>query len=773
MNSLPLYPASPSGVPQELTKAKASYKRQAMYAMAGLLVFMLLYIALMVCFGFISYQGFLALNSVFDLVTLFISVVSLMLAVFMAKSLFAVRKSGDPRGIEVTAEQEPKLFEFLNTLADEVGAPKPHRVFLTPEVNAAVFYDLSLWNLLFPSKKNLIVGLGLVNVLNLGEFKAVLAHEFGHFAQGSMMVGRWVYIAQQIIGHMVATRDWLDKTVSFISRIDLRIAWVGWLLSLVMWAMRSVVDTLFRVVIIAERALSREMEFNADLVAVSVTGSDALVNALHKLQAADHAWQTALNIAGREAGSGKLVDDLFLAQQEAINQLRRVMADDTYGATPVLPAENLRPAHRVFDADSARPPQMWATHPANRDREDNAKSVYVPAEIDSRSAWLVFSDAQAIRNKVSVDIFNTEKAKEWEKTCPQQAVQARFSRASYSPEYRGTYLNRSWARNFDSVEDIYSFGSEKASAKESLADIYPQSLRDDLEAARSLDIERSTLQALASGELKPSGGIIRHRGEELKKGDIPNAIAAISKERKVVADRLKLHDACCRRAHLQAAKELGQDWDVYLQSLVALVHCTEHLSAKVEDELAFMVNTWQVITADGQIGFFEKRRMLKTCNSVQAVMEEVSVALAKITLPAAILEEIGIHSWSKECPKFELVDVNKKNWGQWCPAAAEQMENINHALSVLNNIALETLITTEAELKQHIEQGTQPSKAPYPGAAPRNHPKLMPGDEHVLQRKLDLWNRFQLAHGLAPTLARLLVSMGIVGGTIYSGVMFI
>lgn len=232
MNSLPLYPASPSGVPQELTKAKASYKRQAMYAMAGLLVFMLLYIALMVSFGFISYQGFLALSRVFDLVTLFISVVSLMLAVFMAKSLFAVRKSGDPRGIEVTAEQEPKLFEFLNTLADEVGAPKPHRVFLTPEVNAAVFYDLSLWNLLFPSKKNLIVGLGLVNVLNLGEFKAVLAHEFGHFAQGSMMVGRWVYIAQQIIGHMVATRDWLDKTVSFISRIDLRIS-LGWVVVVV------------------------------------------------------------------------------------------------------------------------------------------------------------------------------------------------------------------------------------------------------------------------------------------------------------------------------------------------------------------------------------------------------------------------------------------------------------------------------------------------------------------------------------------------------------
>ena len=122
--------------------------------------------------------------------------------------------------------------------------------------------------------------MGLVNVLNLSEFKAVLAHEFGHFAQSTMMVGRWVYIAQQIISHMVSVRDWLDGIVNFISRIDLRIAWVGWILKIVLWSLRSLMEVLFRIVIIAERALSREMEFNADLVAVSVTGSDELVNCL-------------------------------------------------------------------------------------------------------------------------------------------------------------------------------------------------------------------------------------------------------------------------------------------------------------------------------------------------------------------------------------------------------------------------------------------------------------------------------------------------------------
>ena len=86
-------------------------------------------------------------------------------------------------------------------------------------------------NLLIPSKKNLEIGLGLVNAVSLGELKAVLAHEFGHFAQRSMAVGRWVYIAQQIAGHIVANARRARHVPARLSRFDLRIAWVGWLLS--------------------------------------------------------------------------------------------------------------------------------------------------------------------------------------------------------------------------------------------------------------------------------------------------------------------------------------------------------------------------------------------------------------------------------------------------------------------------------------------------------------------------------------------------------------
>jgi len=98
-------------------------------------------------------------------------VCSAFLAVFMLKALFFVRRGGMADTLEIKAEQQPRLFEFINRLADEAGAPRAHRVFLSARVNAAVFYDFSILNLLFPSRKNLEIGLALVNVLSLSEMR--------------------------------------------------------------------------------------------------------------------------------------------------------------------------------------------------------------------------------------------------------------------------------------------------------------------------------------------------------------------------------------------------------------------------------------------------------------------------------------------------------------------------------------------------------------------------------------------------------------------------
>lgn len=358
-----LYPQGPAVVPEQLTAPSSNYRRNAWLAMLGLGGFIAVYLGLLVWFGWTAYrlvagllQGSGGEQAFWQWV---VAAGAAFLAVFMAKALvFNKRAERDTRALELTPAEQPALFAFLYRLADDAGAPRPHKVYLSAQVNAGVFYDLSLINLLLPSRKNLDIGLGLVNVLNLGELKAVLAHEFGHFAQRTMAVGRWVYIAQQIAAHIVGKRDALDRILATLSRIDLRVAWIGWGLSLIVWSIRSLVEIAFRGVVLAQRALSREMEYQADLVAASLTGSDALVHALHKLEAADDGFQRALRFAAREFAQDRPVKDLFAIQSRIIEHMRVVLNDPGHGAVPAVPTETA-PMHRLFHGEIAQPSQMW------------------------------------------------------------------------------------------------------------------------------------------------------------------------------------------------------------------------------------------------------------------------------------------------------------------------------------------------------------------------------------------------------------------------------
>jgi len=240
-----------------LAKPSRAYTRQAWLAMAALGVFILLYLSLAFWFVLTAYQLSFGLGNNAGAVVWGwgIALCSALLAIFMLKGFFFVQRGGDASLVELTREQQPRLFEFLNRLADEAGAPRAHRVYLSARVNAAVFYDLSISIYYSPSKKNLEIGLGLVNVLNQGELRAVLAHEFGHFAQRTMAVGRWVYIAQQIAGNLVARRDAWDELLNTWSQLDFRIAWIAWLLRIIVWSLRSVVDTVFSVVVMGSTCL--------------------------------------------------------------------------------------------------------------------------------------------------------------------------------------------------------------------------------------------------------------------------------------------------------------------------------------------------------------------------------------------------------------------------------------------------------------------------------------------------------------------------------------
>jgi len=97
-----------------------------------------------------------------------------------------------PSGTEITARESPELFAMIDDLRRALGAPRFHHVLITDDFNAGVVQSPRLGIFGWP-RNYLLIGLPLMKSLTVEQFKAVLAHEFGHLARGHGRVSNWIY----------------------------------------------------------------------------------------------------------------------------------------------------------------------------------------------------------------------------------------------------------------------------------------------------------------------------------------------------------------------------------------------------------------------------------------------------------------------------------------------------------------------------------------------------------------------------------------------------
>jgi Zn-dependent protease with chaperone function len=464
-----------------------------------------------------------------------VGIASGVLCLFLVKGFFKRRHVETGLRVEVTPQQQPVLFAFLRRLCQETRAPPPHRVYLTPEVNAAVFYHESFLNLFLPAPKNLLIGLGLVNRLNLSEFKAVLAHEFGHFSQHSMKLGTYVYTSNRVIGDLVFGRDWLDDVLAGLRGTDIRIAVFAWAFSGFLWGLRKSLEGLFRVINFANSALARQMEYNADLVAVSVTGSDALVHALARLDFAGETLGQAWNDLTAAADRGLYSRDLFYHQTRAADYLRALRQDKAVGEPPALP-DDPRQVVQVFRPEDTSVPKMWATHPNNHDRETNAKRHYLRSCIDERSAWVLFQDAPTVREAVTRQVYaqarNLAQVELREPEVVQAFIDEEHAETTYHPRYHGLYDHR-YLTPGDPDELVGAGRAQLADAAqlvEAQARFYGDDFQARMKAHQGRSEEYGMLLRLAHGAVELTGKDFAFRDARYRAADAKRLLEQVKRE---------------------------------------------------------------------------------------------------------------------------------------------------------------------------------------------------------------------------------------------------
>jgi Zn-dependent protease with chaperone function len=203
------------------------------------------------------------------------ALVSGTLLFFMVKPMLARRPD---RGhlVQVSEAEQPALHALIREICRQVRAPLPSRVQVDCQVNASASLRGGVLGI-FRRDIDLTIGLPLVTGLSVRELSGVLAHEFGHFAQGGGM--RMTAVIRGINGwlfRVVHERDnWDSKLEEWSKDGDWRVTAPMALARLSVWTSRKALGAVTMVGHGVSCYMMRQMEFDADSYEVKIAGTDA------------------------------------------------------------------------------------------------------------------------------------------------------------------------------------------------------------------------------------------------------------------------------------------------------------------------------------------------------------------------------------------------------------------------------------------------------------------------------------------------------------------
>ncbi len=454
MNQLTVpYPANPQQVPDSVTEPSPAFKKEVSKVMGTILLFFVVYLVLValsvglaIACVYLGVMVMVGLRHWIGIVAgLGIISIGILVFVFLVKFIFSVKKHNEAGLITVTENEQPVLFGFIRRLTKDTQTPFPKKIVLSADVNASVFYNDSFWSMIFPVKKNLQIGLGLVNTLTVSEFKAVMAHEFGHFSQRSMKLGSFVYNVNKVIYNMLyENKDY----AAFLTGWGNIHAVIGFFVSITIQLVKGIQMILQKMYGFINRSymgLSRQMEFHADAVAASVSGSDSLVTALRKLEISDVCYSTAIQKANDWLKDKSRFTNIY-------NHHNTVM--HYYAQEFSLPMENNAPVVtdvflNRFQQSRVNIKNQWASHPSREDREAHLNQLGIDAAADSRSAWILFNDPATLQQRLTDSLYEHVPADMKEKSVTEGLFKQRYNEEMDTftlPEtYKGFYDNRSIA----------------------------------------------------------------------------------------------------------------------------------------------------------------------------------------------------------------------------------------------------------------------------------------------------------------------------------------
>jgi hypothetical protein len=149
-------------------------------------------------------------------------------------------------------------------------------------------------------------------------------------------------------------------------------------------------------------ALSREMEYHADLVACSVAGTQPMISTLRRIEFTDNSYNFMLNHLNQLVTQKKKVSNLYPVHQLTTGFLARQFNLTMINNLPDITEQDLE---KNLVKSRVNLKDQWASHPSREERELNINSLNLPVTTIGESAWHIFGRSQECQKQMTAHLY--------------------------------------------------------------------------------------------------------------------------------------------------------------------------------------------------------------------------------------------------------------------------------------------------------------------------------------------------------------------------------
>lgn len=603
-----VYTAGTKPAEGSFMKTSFFFKKQMVKMVLGVILFFLFYFLLLslsviLSLGCIAAGIYIYLTYKAGLlISLPLILLGILTFTILIRFLFRRQKPVNPYRMEIFESDHPLLFAMIGELTTETNARFPEKIFLIPDVNAGVFYNSTVLSMFCPSgKKNLEIGLGLVNSLNISELKMTLAHEFGHFTQRSMTLGSYVYTLNKVVYNMLYENDHWNKKVIRWSGMGI---FHGIFASASLYLTNGMQYMLRRMYILLNRQymlLRREMEFHADAVALSVCGTDVALSTMRRSEMSIFCFENCLEQLPELAEEKLQFSNIYEAHSAMIRHYAsRNDVPLDHEQLPVITDDYFS----TFLRSQVQLRDQWASHPTREERERRYKSADIPSDnVKTVSAWRLFNHPEQLQQEMSARIYQLEvpDAEDYEPYPVENFIaDLEVKQLLYAlPEvYHGYYDNRPFpVIDLDKLQPL----SVDEMQGLSFSNLYTPAVVLRLRHYFRNRQDAETLQAIADGDIQTR--YFEFAGEQFPASQARKELKGLQQQINEDGEWLAHHDQLAFRYHYTVALSKGKE--LKEQYLELYIH--EQFADKLGHVIVKIMNSISIIF--GSSGISVKRAM--------------------------------------------------------------------------------------------------------------------------------------------------------------------